>query len=350
MISPRGESDDEPDLQEAQRKRVVIFDTTMRDGEHSLGVRMSVDQKLRLAQQLEALRVDVVEAGFPGASDNQFEAVRQVAATLSETIVCGISRPNQADIERCGEALKHAKRPRIHIVISTSRLHMRWEQRLEPDQVLETTARSIMHARNLTDDVEWTASDATRADHDFLRRCVDVAIRAGATTINLPDTVGYSHPPEYGNLFRNLIATVPGAEMVTFSTHCHNDLGLAAANSLEALAGGARQVQCTINGIGERAGNAALEEVVMAIKVRGDQLPFYTDVDTRQLGPTSRLVAEITGFPVAFNKTVVGRNAFSHASPIPLGALEGDRKAYEIMGPADVGWAATRETSAERSQ
>src|ERR1700741_4446155 len=257
----------------AASERVIIFDTTMRDGEQSPGASMSLQEKLELAKILEEMRVDVIEAGFPIASNVEFEAVRQTAEIVTESTVCGLSRAAAGDIERCAEALKPAKRGRIHTFISTSPVHMKWKLQMEREAVLEAVTRSVPHARNLIDDVEWSAEDATRPDRDFLRRCVEAAIKAGATTINIPDTVGYSFPTEYGEVFRDLIENVPGADNVVFSAHCHNDLGLAVANSLAAVQGGARQIECAINGIGERAGNASLEELVMEFRVRPDRLP-----------------------------------------------------------------------------
>jgi 2-isopropylmalate synthase len=296
--------------------RVIVFDTTMRDGEQSPGASMSHDEKLELAKILEEMKVDVIEAGFPIASNGDFEAVRAISEIVTESIVCGLARAGPADIDRCGEAIKKARRGRIHTFISTSPVHMKWKLQLEPDQVLEMVTRSVTHARNLTDDVEWSAEDATRTERDFLLRCVEAAIRSGATTINLPDTVGYTFPSEYEAMFRDVIENVPGADKVIFSTHCHNDLGLAVANSIAGVQGGARQIECAVNGIGERAGNAALEEIVMALKVRGDRLPYFTGVETQHITRASRYVSAITGFPVQFNKAIVGKNAFAHESGI----------------------------------
>jgi 2-isopropylmalate synthase len=323
------------------RDRVIVFDTTMRDGEQSPGASMSLDEKLELAKILEEMRVDVIEAGFPIASNGDFEAVRQIAEIVTESTVCGLARAGVADIERCAEAIKKAKRGRIHTFISTSPVHMKWKLQMEPDQVLEMVTRSVSHARNLIDDVEWSAEDATRTERDFLLRCVEAAIKAGATTINLPDTVGYSYPSEYADIFRDVIENVPGADGVIFSTHCHNDLGLAVANSIAGVQGGARQIECAINGIGERAGNAALEEIVMALKVRGDRLPFHTAVDARHITRASRYVSAITGFPVQFNKAIVGKNAFAHESGIHQDGMLKNAETYEIMKPEDVGQGAT---------
>ena len=300
----------------AKRDHVVIFDTTMRDGEQSPGASMSLEEKLELAKILEEMGVDVIEAGFPIASNGDFEAVRQIALIVTESTVCGLARAAAADIDRCGEAVKHAARGRIHTFLSTSPVHMKYKLQMEPYQVLEAVTASVARARNLIDDVEWSAEDSTRTEREFLYRCVEAAIKAGASTINLPDTVGYSYPDEYAEMFRDVISKVPGADKVVFSTHCHNDLGLAVANSIAGVTGGARQIECAVNGIGERAGNAALEEVVMALKVRGDRLPYETKIDTQHITRASRYVSAITGFPVQFNKAIVGKNAFAHESGI----------------------------------
>jgi 2-isopropylmalate synthase len=323
------------------RDRVIIFDTTMRDGEQSPGASMSLEEKLELAKILEDMKVDVIEAGFPIASNGDFEAVRQIAQIVTESVVCGLARAGQGDIDRAGEAIKKAKRGRIHTFLSTSPVHMKWKLQMEPEQVLELVTKSVGHARNLTDDVEWSAEDATRTERDFLLRCVEAAIKAGATTINLPDTVGYSYPSEYADIFRDVIANVPGADRVIFSTHCHNDLGLAVANSIAGVQGGARQIECAINGIGERAGNAALEEIVMALKVRGDRLPYETAVEPLHITRASRFVSAITGFPVQFNKAIVGKNAFAHESGIHQDGMLKNAETYEIMRPEDVGQGAT---------
>ncbi|ACG78699.1 2-isopropylmalate synthase [Phenylobacterium zucineum HLK1] len=322
---------------QAERDRVIIFDTTMRDGEQSPGASMSLEEKLELAKILEDMRVDVIEAGFPIASNGDFEAVRQISEVVTESVVCGLARAGAPDIDRCAEAIKRAKRGRIHTFISTSPVHMKWKLQMEPEQVLEMVTRSVGHARNLCGDVEWSAEDATRTERDFLLRCVEAAIKAGATTINLPDTVGYSYPSEYAEMFRDVIENVPGADKVVFSTHCHNDLGLAVANSIAGVQGGARQIECAVNGIGERAGNAALEEIVMALKVRGDKLPFHTAVETQHITRASRYVSAITGFPVQFNKAIVGKNAFAHESGIHQDGMLKNAETYEIMKPEDVG-------------
>ncbi len=323
------------------RDRVIVFDTTMRDGEQSPGASMSLEEKLELAKILEDMRVDVIEAGFPIASNGDFEAVREISKIVTESTVCGLARAGMADIERCAEAIRPARRGRIHTFLSTSPVHMKWKLQMEPEQVLEMVSRSVGHARNLCDDIEWSAEDATRTERDFLRRCVEAAIRAGARTINIPDTVGYTYPSEYADIFRDLIANVPGADEVVFSTHCHNDLGLAVANSLSGVQGGARQVEVAINGIGERAGNAALEEVVMALRVRGDALPYHTGVDPQHITRASRYVSAITGFPVQFNKAIVGKNAFAHESGIHQDGMLKNAETYEIMRPEDVGQGST---------
>jgi 2-isopropylmalate synthase len=325
----------------AERDRVVIFDTTMRDGEQSPGASMSLQEKLELAKILEEMRVDVIEAGFPIASNGDFEAVRQISEIVTESTVCGLARAGVGDIDRAAEALKKARRGRIHTFISTSPVHMKWKLQMEPEQVLEKIVGSVTHARNLVGDVEWSAEDATRTERDFLRRCVEAAIKAGATTINIPDTVGYTYPAEYAEIFRDLIENVPGADRVIFSTHCHNDLGLGVANSLAGVEGGARQIECAMNGIGERAGNAALEEIVMALRVRGDRLPYDTGVDPMHITRASRFVSAITGFPVQFNKAIVGKNAFAHESGIHQDGMLKDRGTYEIMQPEDVGQGGT---------
>jgi 2-isopropylmalate synthase len=322
---------------DAAKDRVVIFDTTMRDGEQSPGASMSLDEKLELAKILEEMGVDVIEAGFPIASNGDFEAVRRIAEIVTESTICGLARATAKDIERCAEAIKPARRGRIHTFISTSPVHMKHKLQMGPNAVLEAIHASVSLARNHTDDVEWSAEDATRTERDFLRRCVEVAIRAGATTINIPDTVGYTYPEEYADVFRDLIANVPGADEVIFSTHCHNDLGLAVANSLSGVQGGARQIEVAVNGIGERAGNAALEEVVMALRVRADRLPYQTRIDPRHITRASRYVSAITGFPVQFNKAIVGKNAFAHESGIHQDGMLKNAETYEIMKPEDVG-------------
>jgi 2-isopropylmalate synthase len=321
----------------SDRARVIVFDTTMRDGEQSPGASMSLEEKIELAKILEEMRVDVIEAGFPIASNGDFEAVRAISELVTESVVCGLARAGMADIDRCAEAIKKAKRGRIHTFLSTSPSHRDHILHASQEDILEMITKSVGHARNLCDDVEWSAQDATRTEQDFLRRCVDAAIKAGATTINLPDTVGYSYPSEYADMFRDVIQNVDRADTVIFSTHCHNDLGLAVANSLAGVQGGARQVEVAVNGIGERAGNAALEEIVMALRVRGDTLPFFTGVETQHITRASRYVSAITGFPVQFNKAIVGKNAFAHESGIHQDGMLKDRGTYEIMQPEDVG-------------
>src|SRR5947208_9247813 len=322
---------------QGERDRVIIFDTTMRDGEQSPGASMSLDEKIELAKILEEMRVDVIEAGFPIASNGDFEAVREIAGLVTESTVCGLARAGMVDIERCAEAIRKAKRGRIHTFLSTSPSHRDHILHASQEDILEMITKSVTHARNLCGDVEWSAQDATRTEQDFLRRCVDAAIKAGAGTINLPDTVGYSYPSEYADMFRDILEHVDGADRIILSTHCHNDLGLAVANSLAGVEGGARQVEVAINGIGERAGNAALEEIVMALRVRGDRLPYYTAVQPQQITRASRYVSAITGFPVQFNKAIVGKNAFAHESGIHQDGMLKNAETYEIMKPEDVG-------------
>ena len=317
--------------------RLIIFDTTLRDGEQSPGASMTLEEKLRIAEVLDELGVDYIEAGFPIASNGDFEAVREIAATLRKAIVCGLARAHHGDIDRAGEAMQSARRKRIHTFISTSPLHMKYKLQMEPADVHAAVISSVSHARNYTDDVEWSPEDGSRSEHDFLCRCVEAAIDAGATTINVPDTVGYAMPEEFGALIAMLMNRVPNIDKAVLSVHCHNDLGLAVANSLSALAAGARQVECTINGLGERAGNAALEEIVMGLKTRKDLLPFETGVDTTQIMRASRLVSAITGFVVQPNKAIVGANAFAHESGIHQHGMLKHAQTYEIMSPADVG-------------
>ncbi len=321
----------------SSKNRVLIFDTTMRDGEQSPGASMTLEEKLRIGEMLEHMGVDIIEAGFPIASNGDFEAVREVSKIIKNSVVAGLSRANFKDIDRAWEALKGAKRPRIHSVIATSPVHMKYKLQLEPDEVLATVIATVTHARNLCGDVEWSAEDATRAEFDFLCKCIDAAIKAGATTINLPDTVGYAMPAEYGKLIADLIANVPNSDKAVFSTHCHNDLGLAVANSLAAVSNGARQVECTINGLGERAGNAALEEIVMALRVRNDFMPYETGVISENFVAASRMVSTATGFPVQYNKAIVGKNAFAHESGIHQDGMLKNTQTYEIMTPESVG-------------
>ncbi|MEL7128050.1 MAG: 2-isopropylmalate synthase [Pseudomonadota bacterium] len=321
----------------ANSSEIRIFDTTMRDGEQSPGASMTHNEKLGLGALLEEMGVDIIEAGFPAASIGDFEAVSEIARRSSNAVICGLARSTPSDIDRCAEAVRHAARPRIHTFISTSPVHMKHKLKMGANAVLEAVGRSVAQARNLVDDVEWSPEDATRTEFDFLCKCIDAAITSGATTINIPDTVGYTHPEEYGALIRNLIQTIPDSDKVIWSTHCHNDLGLAVANSLAGVSNGARQVECTINGLGERAGNAALEEVVMALRVRNDTLPFKTEMDTTKLATASKMVSRITGFPVQYNKAIVGKNAFAHESGIHQDGMLKNAETYEIMKPEDVG-------------
>jgi 2-isopropylmalate synthase len=319
------------------RDHIVIFDTTLRDGEQCPGATMTFEDKLAVAALLDEMGVDVIEAGFPIASDGDFEAVSEIARRTKRATVAGLARAIEGDIARAGAAVRHAVRPRIHTFVSTSPIHLAHQMRKTQDEVLEIVTRTVTQARGLVDDVEWSAMDATRTPIDYLCRCVEAAIRAGATTINLPDTVGYALPEEYRAMFRSVRERVPGADKAIFSVHCHNDLGLAVANTLAGLEGGARQVESTINGIGERAGNAALEEVVMAIRTRGDALAFSTGVETTMLTRASKLVSAVTSFPVQYNKAIVGRNAFAHESGIHQDGMLKDASTYEIMTPASVG-------------
>jgi len=322
--------------------RLIIFDTTLRDGEQSPGASMTQDEKVRIARALERMRVDIIEAGFPAASPGDFEAVKAVAGVIKDSTVCGLARAVEKDIDRAAEAIKPAARGRIHTFIATSPIHMQHKLRMTPDQVLERAVQMVKRARQYTDDVEFSAEDAVRSDIDFLCRVFEAAIAAGARTINVPDTVGYSIPQVWGERMKTLIERVPNSDKAIWSTHCHNDLGLAVANSLSAVLNGARQVECTINGLGERAGNAALEEIVMAVRTRRDIFSCDTQIDTTQIVPTSRLVSSITGFPVQPNKAVVGANAFAHESGIHQDGVIKMRETYEIMRAEDVGWAANR--------
>lgn len=317
--------------------QILIFDTTLRDGEQSPGCSMNLEEKLRVAAQLEALGVDIIEAGFAIASEGDFEAVQAVARQCERAVVASLARAARADIERAGAALKAARRPRIHTFIATSPLHMRVKLNKEPEQVLESIRESVSLARNLVEDVEWSAEDATRSEPEFLARAIETAINAGASTINLPDTVGYATPETYGAMFRDMIGRVPNADKAVFSTHCHNDLGLAVANTLAAVMAGARQVESTINGIGERAGNAAVEEIAMALKVRHDVLPYRTGIVSTEITRASRLISAVTGMHVQPNKAIVGANAFAHESGIHQDGMLKDSSTYEIMTPESVG-------------
>jgi 2-isopropylmalate synthase len=319
------------------RDRIVIFDTTLRDGEQCPGASMTFEEKLQVAELLEAMGVDIIEAGFPIASQGDFESVREIAKRADKAVIAGLARAISGDIARAGEAVKHARRPRIHTFVSTSPIHLAHQMKKSEEQVLEIITTTVAQARNLVEDVEWSAMDATRTPIEYLVRCVDAAIRAGATTINLPDTVGYAVPEEYGAMFRAVRERVADSDKAIFSVHCHNDLGLAVANSLAGVAGGARQVECTINGLGERAGNAALEEVVMALRVRADVMPFTTGIDATYLMRASKLVSNVSAFPVQYNKAIVGQNAFAHESGIHQDGMLKNASTYEIMTPESVG-------------
>ena len=321
---------------------LVIFDTTMRDGEQSPGASMTKDEKVRIGKTLERLGVDVMEAGFAIASKGDFEAVKAVASVVKESTVCSLARANTKDIDAAAQALEPAPRRRIHTFIATSPIHMQYKLKMQPDQVVEAAVAAVKYARQFTDDVEFSAEDAGRSEPDFLCRIFEAVIAAGAGTINVPDTVGYALPYEFGNLIGNIIERTPNSDKAIFSVHCHNDLGLAVANSLAAVQQGARQVECTVNGLGERAGNASLEEIVMAMRVRKDLMELETGIDTTQIVPASRLVSSITGFPVQPNKAIVGANAFAHESGIHQDGVLKHRETYEIMSAEDVGWSANR--------
>jgi 2-isopropylmalate synthase len=324
----------------AQQDRVLIFDTTLRDGEQSPGATMTHAEKLEIAALLDEMGVDIIEAGFPIASDGDFQAVSEIAKNAQNAVICGLARANFADIDRCWEAVRHAARPRIHTFIGTSPLH-REITALDQDGMITKIHETVSHARNLCDNVQWSPMDATRTEHDYLCRVVETAIKAGATTINIPDTVGYTYPRESADLIAMLLERVPGADTIIFATHCHNDLGMATANALAAVEAGARQIECTINGLGERAGNTALEEVVMALRVRNDILPYRTGIDTTKIMGISRMVSAVSGFPVQYNKAVVGKNAFAHESGIHQDGMLKNKETFEIMRPEDVGLAAT---------
>jgi 2-isopropylmalate synthase len=323
--------------------QLIIFDTTLRDGEQSPGASMTKDEKLRIARQLERLKVDVIEAGFAASSNGDFDAVHAIANAIKDSTVCSLSRANDRDISRSAEALKGAKRGRIHTFIATSPLHMEKKLRMTPDQVFEQARQSVRFARNLLDDIEFSPEDGYRSDPDFLCRVIEAVIQEGATTINVPDTVGYAIPELYGEFIRNLRERVPNSDKAVWSVHCHNDLGMAVANSLAGVKiGGARQIECTINGLGERAGNCSLEEVVMAIKTRRDYFGLDCAIDTRHILAASRMVSQTTGFAVQPNKAVVGANAFAHASGIHQDGVLKARDTYEIMRAEDVGWSANK--------
>ncbi|MDU8928858.1 2-isopropylmalate synthase [Alisedimentitalea sp. MJ-SS2] len=320
--------------------RVLIFDTTLRDGEQSPGATMTHEEKLEIAEMLDDMGVDIIEAGFPIASEGDFRAVSEIAQRSKNSVICGLARANAKDIDRCFEAVRNAERPRIHTFIGTSPLH-RQIPNLTMDEMADLIDETVTHARNLCENVQWSPMDATRTEWDYLCRVIEIAIKAGASTINIPDTVGYTAPVESADLIKRLIDTVPGADEVIFATHCHNDLGMATANSLAAVAGGARQIECTINGLGERAGNTALEEVVMAMKTRHDIMPWHTGIDTTKIMAISRRVATVSGFAVQFNKAIVGKNAFAHESGIHQDGMLKNPENFEIMRPEDIGLSGT---------
>lgn len=323
-------------------ENLIIFDTTLRDGEQSPGASMTKDEKVRIAKALERMRVDVIEAGFPIASNGDFESVQAVAKAVKDSRICGLARALDKDIDRAGEALKEANASRIHTFIATSPIHMKMKLRMEPDQVIENAVRAVKRARQFTDDVEFSPEDAGRSEPEFLCRILEAVIDAGARTLNIPDTVGYNLPHQFGHLIHTLREQIPNSDKAIFSVHCHNDLGLAVANSLSAVLNGARQVECTINGLGERAGNASLEEVVMAVRTRQDMFDCDTRLDTTQILTASRLVSGITGFTVQPNKAIVGANAFAHESGIHQDGVLKNRETYEIMRAEDVGWNTNR--------
>ena len=321
---------------------LIIFDTTLRDGEQSPGASMTAEEKMHIARQLERMRVDVIEAGFPAASPGDLAAVKAIATEIKTTTICALARANQQDVALAAEAVKPAASPRIHTFIATSPLHMREKLRMQPQDVLERAVAAVKQAKNETDDVEFSPEDAGRSDPGFLCRVIEAVIEAGATTINIPDTVGYTLPHQFGQLIEYLMANVSNADKAIFSVHCHNDLGLAVANSLAGVSAGARQVECTINGLGERAGNSSLEEIVMAVRTRQDMFSCDTRIETQHIVPVSRLVSSITGFPVQPNKAIVGANAFAHESGIHQDGVLKSRETYEIMRAEDVGWTENR--------
>lgn len=320
------------------QEQLVIFDTTLRDGEQSAGASMQASDKLAIALQLECLGVDVIEAGFPISSPGDMAAVKQIAVAVKDSVVCALARANDADIDAAIEAISEAVQPRLHTFIASSPIHMKKKLNLEPGEVVARAVAAVKRARNKVADVEFSPEDAGRSEPDFLCQIVEATIAAGATTINIPDTVGYTQPEEFAGIIADLLARVPNADKAVFSVHCHNDLGLAVANSLAAVKAGARQIECTINGIGERAGNTSLEEVVMALAVRADQYPVTTAINTKELVPTSKMVAEIAGMVVQPNKAIVGANAFAHESGIHQDGVLKSRETYEIMQAEDVGW------------
>ena len=320
------------------KDQLIIFDTTMRDGEQSPGASMTREEKLRIGRQLERMRVDVIEAGFPAASNGDFESVQAVARTVKDSIVCGLARAADTDIRRAGEAVKPANAGRIHTFIATSPIHMERKLRMKPEDVIEQAVKSVKLARSLCEDVEFSPEDAGRSEIDFLCKILDAVIKAGARTINIPDTVGYTMPEQFAQMIRSLRERIPNSDKVVWSVHCHNDLGLAVANSLAAVMAGARQIECTVNGLGERAGNASLEEVVMAVRTRQDFFPCDTQIDATQIVPASKMISTITGFPVQPNKAIVGANAFAHEAGIHQDGVLKHRETYEIMRAEDVGW------------
>jgi len=334
---PQNSAPPKSDPPKSEKDRVVIFDTTLRDGEQCPGATMTHEEKLQVAELLDEMGVDIIEAGFPIASEGDFAAVNEIAKRAKRAVICGLARAGFNDIDRAGEAIKPAKQSRIHTFIATSPVHMKWKLQMEPEQVYEAVIASVTRARRYTDNVEWSSEDGTRSEHDFLCRCVEAAIKAGAGTINIPDTVGYAVPEEYFALINMVRERVPNSDQARFSVHCHDDLGMAVANSLAGVRAGARQIECTINGIGERAGNAALEEVVMAMRVRNDVMPFWTGIDAKLLTRASKLVSAVTSFPVQYNKAIVGRNAFAHESGIHQDGMLKHNQTYEIMLPEDVG-------------
>jgi len=324
-------------MDKAVKDQVLIFDTTLRDGEQSPGATMSLSEKIEIAALLDEMGVDIIEAGFPIASEGDFEAVSEISKIIEIASVCGLARANKVDIERCWRAVEKANKPRIHTFIGTSPLHREFQVRLTKEQVLDKVFETVKFAKTFCEDVQWSPMDATRTERDFLIKVVTVAIEAGASTINIPDTVGYTAPKESAEIIKNLFATIPEMKDIIVSTHCHNDLGMATANSLAAVEAGARQVECTINGLGERAGNTALEEIAMALRVRQDILPFKTRLDTKKLIQASRLVSTVSGFPVQFNKAIVGKNAFAHESGIHQDGMLKHAGTFEIMKPEDIG-------------
>jgi 2-isopropylmalate synthase len=322
----------------AMKEQLIIFDTTMRDGEQSPGASMTRDEKLRIGRQLERMRVDVIEAGFPAASNGDFDSVRAVARAVKDSRICALARATDSDIRRAGESVKPANASRIHTFIATSPIHMERKLRMSAEQVIDQAVKSVKLARSLCEDVEFSPEDAGRSDLDFLCRILEQVIKAGAHTINIPDTVGYTMPEQFSSMIRRLRERIPNSDKVVWSVHCHNDLGLAVANSLAAVAAGARQIECTINGLGERAGNASLEEIVMAVRTRQDFFDCDTRLDATQIVPASKMVSAITGFPVQPNKAIVGANAFAHESGIHQDGVLKHRETYEIMRAQDVGW------------